>query len=599
MMIKHIQHIIIFILFIVYFHPSYASNISIQEAANKLIIGDTDIHYSEALRIIAKYGHELPVDKRVALEARGFDFSRQIVSSYRPQNLSLNVDEGIFRFHYTLTGVDAVSPLDTDNNSIPDYIDFIVNTFTDIGNIDFNDMEFIRPPGDSWYTQIDNGGSDHYDVYIFNLETGYYGYVQAEDYAQNNSPITRGDNEFSTDTEEDRAMVTFMALRNNYNDFSGVESEIIQVTSAHEFFHAVQYGYDGWEAGWLLESTAVWMEEHHYDDINDCYQYLQEFFSEPYLAINYDVNRGYGAYIYFSYLTDNQVSNRFIRTIFERSRDYNSFDVDYSILTVISALNDYDLDFETVTHDFFIANGMLSSSDSAGIYQYVESNTFPMDLPTLEQNISISSDTTLYLYNQVLETYSALYYLVDTKDSSWSNLVIDLITQDSENMRYYTTSIVEHKNDSTLSTFDVLTAQTQTIDVSSVDTVIFVVSAFGYDTIYSEFSMRIIKNSGIQMDNDLELIPITNQYSLYNPYPNPFNAQVTIHYNIPNNSPFDITIYDILGSKVRSFQSKNNGNQSIIWNGLDQNGISVSSGIYIVKMNANSFAQSKRILLLK
>ena len=598
-MIKHIQHIIIFILFIVYFHPSYASNISIQEAANKLIIGDTDIHYSEALRIIAKYGHELPVDKRVALEARGFDFSRQIVSSYRPQNLSLYVDEGIFRFHYTLTGVDAVSPLDTDNNSIPDYIDFIVNTFTDIGNIDFNDMEFIRPPGDSWYTQIDNGGSDHYDVYIFNLETGYYGYVQAEDYAQNNSPITRGDNEFSTDTEEDRAMVTFMALRNNYNDFSGVESEIIQVTSAHEFFHAVQYGYDGWEAGWLLESTAVWMEEHHYDDINDCYQYLQEFFSEPYLAINYDVNRGYGAYIYFSYLTDNQVSNRFIRTIFERSRDYNSFDVDYSILTVISALNDYDLDFETVTHDFFIANGMLSSSDSAGIYQYVESNTFPMDLPTLEQNISISSDTTLYLYNQVLETYSALYYLVDTKDSSWSNLVIDLITQDSENMRYYTTSIVEHKNDSTLSTFDVLTAQTQTIDVSSVDTVIFVVSAFGYDTIYSEFSMRIIKNSGIQMDNDLELIPITNQYSLYNPYPNPFNAQVTIHYNIPNNSPFDITIYDILGSKVRSFQSKNNGNQSIIWNGLDQNGISVSSGIYIVKMNANSFAQSKRILLLK
>ena len=599
MMIKHIQHIIIFILFIVYFHPSYASNISIQEAANKLIIGDTDIHYSEALRIIAKYGHELPVDKRVALEARGFNFSRQIVSSYRPQNLSLYVDEGIFRFHYTLTGVDAVSPLDTDNNSIPDYIDFIVNTFTDIGNIDFNDMEFIRPPGDSWYTQIDNGGSDHYDVYIFNLETGYYGYVQAEDYAQNNSPITRGDNEFSTDTEEDRAMVTFMALRNNYNDFSGVESEIIQVTSAHEFFHAVQYGYDGWEAGWLLESTAVWMEEHHYDDINDCYQYLQEFFSEPYLAINYDVNRGYGAYIYFSYLTDNQVSNRFIRTIFERSRDYNSFDVDYSILTVISALNDYDLDFETVTHDFFIANGMLSSSDSAGIYQYVESNTFPMDLPTLEQNISISSDTTLYLYNQVLETYSALYYLVDTKDSSWSNLVIDLITQDSENMRYYTTSIVEHKNDSTLSTFDVLTAQTQTIDVSSVDTVIFVVSAFGYDTIYSEFSMRIIKNSGIQMDNDLELIPITNQYSLYNPYPNPFNAQVTIHYNIPNNYPFDITIYDILGSKVRSFQSKNNGNQSIIWNGLDQNGISVSSGIYIVKMNANSFAQSKRILLLK
>ena len=346
MMIKHKQHIIILFLFALYSPPISASNINVQEAANKIIIGDTDIHYSEILRVIAKYGHELPLGTQAELQARGFDFSRQIVSSYRPQNLDFYVDEGIFRFHYTLTGNDAVSPVDADENGVPDYVDMVVTTFTNIGLIDFTDMQFVRPPGDGWYTQIDDGGSDHYDVYIFNLETGYYGYVQAEDYAQNNSPITRGDNEFSEGAEEERAMVTFMALRNNYNDFSGIESEIIEVTSAHEFFHAVQYGYDGWEAGWLLESTAVWMEEHHYDNINDCYQFLQEFFEEPYLALNYDVNRGYGAYIYFSYLTDNRVSNDLIRTVFERSREYNSYDLDYSIPTVMTALNDYGLDFQ-------------------------------------------------------------------------------------------------------------------------------------------------------------------------------------------------------------------------------------------------------------
>jgi hypothetical protein len=599
MMIKHKQHIIILFLFALYSPPISASNINVQEAANKIIIGDTDIHYSEILRVIAKYGHQLPLGTQAELQARGFDFSRQIVSSYRPQNLDFYIDEGIFRFHYTLTGNDAVSPVDADENGIPDYVDLIVTTFTNIGMIDFTDMQFVRPPGDGWYTQIDDGGSDHYDVYIFNLETGYYGYVQAEDYAQNNSPITRGDNEFSEDAEEERAMVTFMALRNNYNDFSGIESEIIEVTSAHEFFHAVQYGYDGWEAGWLLESTAVWMEEHHYDNINDCYQFLQEFFEEPYLALNYDVNRGYGAYIYFSYLTDNRVSNDLIRTLFERSREYNSYDFDYSIPTLMTALNDYNLDFEIVTHDFFIANGMLSNSDSAGMYQYSESNTFPMDLPTLEQTITASSDTTLYYYNQVLETYSALYYLVDTQDSTWNNLVIDLLTQDSDNMRYYVTSIVEHKNDSTPNTFDVLTAQTQTIDVSSVDTVIFVVSAFGYDTIYSDFSMRIIKNSSVEMATDMESIPIINQYLLKTPYPNPFNAQVTIQYTVPNSQSFDITIYDILGNEIRRFQSEQIGKQSIVWNGKDQYGISVSSGMYIVNMSANAFSQSRRILLLK
>ena len=293
------------------------------------------------------------------------------------------------------------------------------------------------------------------------------------------------------------------------------------------------------------------------------------------------------------------MNNSFIRTIFEHSREYNSFDVDYSIPTVVTALNDYSLDFETVTHDFFIANGMLSSSDSAGVYQYSEANTFPMDLPTLEQTIIASSDTTLYFYNQILETYSALYYLVDTQDSTWNNLVIDLLTQDSDNMRYYVTSIVEHKNDSTPDTYDILTAQTQTIDVSSVDTVIFVISAFGYDTINSEFSMRIIKNSSVEMATDLEFVPISNQYSLNNPYPNPFNAQVTIHYTIPNNQPVNISIYDILGNEIRRFQYQNTGKQSIIWNGMDQYGIPVSTGIYIVNMKADSFTQSRRILLLK
>ncbi|MDG2265964.1 MAG: T9SS type A sorting domain-containing protein [Candidatus Marinimicrobia bacterium] len=593
------QHIIILFLFATYFQPIFASDFTIEEAAYKIINRDTDIHYSEILRVIAKHGHQLPLETQIELQARGFDFSRQIVSSYRPQSLDNYVDEGIFRFHYTLTGSDAVSPLDADNNGIPDYVDLIVTTFANIGMIDFTDMEFVRPPGDGWYTQIDDGGSDHYDVYIFNLETGYYGYVQAEDYAQNNSPITRGDNEFSEGAEEERAMVTFMALRNNYNDFSGIESEIIEVTSAHEFFHAVQYGYDGWEAGWLLEATAVWMEEHHYDNINDCYQFLQEFFNEPYLAINYDVNRGYGAYIYFAYLTDNRVSNDLIRRVFERSREYNSYDVDYSIPTLMAALNDYNLDFETVTHDFFFFFCMLFNSDSAGIYQYSESNTFPMDLPTLEQTITASNDTTLYYYNQPLETFSALYYLVDTQDSTWNNLVIDLLTEDSNNMRYYVTSIVEHKNDSTLNTYDVLTAQTQTIDVSGVDSIIFVVSAFGYDIINSEFSMRIIKNSSVEMATDMEFIPISNQYLLNNPYPNPFNAHVTIHYTIPNNQPVNISIYDILGNKIRHFQSKHLGKQSIIWNGKDQYGIPVSSGMYIVNMSADSFTQSRRILLLK
>ena len=124
-------------------------------------------HPSEILREIAKYGHELDDNRKTELKELGFDFSSQLVRSMRPQNLDKYVDGGIFRFHYTLTGVDAVSSKDEDDenysgtpNGIPDYVDLMINTFYSIGEIDFDSLEFFRPPSDSWYTNLDDGGSD-------------------------------------------------------------------------------------------------------------------------------------------------------------------------------------------------------------------------------------------------------------------------------------------------------------------------------------------------------------------------------------------------------------------------------------------------------
>ena len=97
----------------------------------------------------------------------------------------------------------------------------------------------------------------------------------------------------------------------------------------------------------------------------------------------------------------------------------------------------------------------------------------------------------------------------------------------------------------------------------------------------------------------LEFIHVSNQCSLNKPYPNPFNAQVTIHYTIPNNQRVDISIYVILGNEIHRFQPQYMGKQSIVWNGKDQYGNPVSSGMYIVNLSADLFTQSRRILLLK
>ena len=215
-----------------------------------------NIHYSAFLRNLLQHGNKLSQQKKIALKGLGFNTDSEFITTSRP-TLNNFIDDGLFRYHYNTVGSDAIDTTEINSNNIPDYLDFIVKTFNDVSIINFDTLGFTYPPSDSWYTLQNNGGSSHYDIYIFNLEPGYYGYVQGESYSQNNTKINRGDNENSLDLKENSAMVTFMAIRNNYSSFTGDVNEILQATISHEFFHAIQYGYDGWEAGWLLESTAV------------------------------------------------------------------------------------------------------------------------------------------------------------------------------------------------------------------------------------------------------------------------------------------------------------------------------------------------------
>ena len=76
---------------------------------------------------------------------------------------------------------------------------------------------------------------------------------------------------------------------------------LLKVTAAHEFFHAVQFAYDIGEDGWFMESTATWMEEHVYDAINDNLQYLATSpLAQPLIPLDQTSGlRVYGAWIFW------------------------------------------------------------------------------------------------------------------------------------------------------------------------------------------------------------------------------------------------------------------------------------------------------------
>lgn len=89
---------------------------------------------------------------------------------------------------------------------------------------------------------------------------------------------------------------------------------------------------------------------------------------------------------------------------------------------------------------------------------------------------------------------------------------------------------------------------------------------------------------------------ILQQFSLSQNYPNPFNPNTTIRYSIPKASFVNIRIYDILGREVKTLvnEQKQAANYSINFNGNN-----FASGIYLYRMQAGNFIQTKKLVLLK
>ncbi len=119
------------------------------------------------------------------------------------------------------------------------------------------------------------------------------------------------------------------------------------------------------------------------------------------------------------------------------------------------------------------------------------------------------------------------------------------------------------------------------------------------DTIWSGLWHFAVGNS---ISTDDEIYSLKTSQIVGN-FPNPFNPSTTISFSVTQNSDFvTLEIYNIKGQKIKTLTNNlfTQGTHSIIWNGDDKNGASVSSGIYFYKLFVNGKAKAvKKCLLLK
>jgi hypothetical protein len=216
--------------------------------------------------------------------------------------------------HYVTTGRHAVDPTDSNGNDRPDYVDTVVDELQGrVWNRVIGQLGFREPKRDRRSTN--NGGNGKTDFYLGDLgaeNPPLYGYCASDD------PHLRPNSDYRFSD-----MSSYCVFDNDYRieQFPNqTPIKNLRVTAAHEVFHAVQFAYDILEDLWILENTAVWMEDEVYGGINDNLQYLaNSSLKHPAVPLDFgDSLFQYGNYIFWKFATE-RFGTRLVKQVWNKA----------------------------------------------------------------------------------------------------------------------------------------------------------------------------------------------------------------------------------------------------------------------------------------
>ncbi|MBT4809643.1 MAG: T9SS type A sorting domain-containing protein [Candidatus Marinimicrobia bacterium] len=122
----------------------------------------------------------------------------------------------------------------------------------------------------------------------------------------------------------------------------------------------------------------------------------------------------------------------------------------------------------------------------------------------------------------------------------------------------------------------------------------------GIDTVKITGDNRVLfVNRYEYLSTESEGIP--TEFALHENYPNPFNPTTTLRFDLPEVSDITLTIYNMLGQKVRTFNYQNTsaGYHSVTWDATNDLGQQVGAGVYLYQLLAKDFVKTRKMVLLK
>jgi hypothetical protein len=204
-------------------------------------------------------------------------------------------------FHWDERVQDRDSPPGADGNTstVPPDVQATIDTFAAAYDLEVGTYGFLAPLPDT--TSRRNEGDGRTDIYVADVggdQVPLFGYCTSDDPNAFNAGYPYYDVSAYCVVDEDFAPRQFGR--------SQTPQGFRQVTAAHEFFHAIQFRYDWFEDLWLLEGTAMFMEDQFADGVNDNVDYLnRSAIVAPRTPVDYGWEGfEYGAWVWWRFLAE-------------------------------------------------------------------------------------------------------------------------------------------------------------------------------------------------------------------------------------------------------------------------------------------------------
>lgn len=480
------------------------------------------------------------------------------------QEKELVSPSGQFKIHYDTFGTNAVSAADLNGNSIPDYVEKVAVIFDSSHAFIVNTLGYQPPPPDKGVH------GDEYDVYIKEFYTSLYGQTVYEEFYN----------------RQQKSCISYIEIDNNYKGFLTSGLNGLRVTAAHEYFHAIQFGYtfdynnsDIWENNvFFYEISSTWMEDMVFNEINDYYYYMSVFFRH----INRSFTTYNGSYEYGNCIWNHMLTKKYgpdvIRLTWEKM-------IDFPVLTALDqALASVGSSFQQEFGDYAIWN-YFTGSRADTVNYYPEGSEYP-EVKFNSTNI-ISVDTTI-----TVNSYQLAYSYHNFIDPMYVNDItfIPVNNEINENVRKdITFKISRTKSDSFKTVADDFNVNLVLEDKFRWKTNIIrenangEIAIFDYETLENEDR----KQSGIVGFG-----------------PNPFKIQdhdyLNIYYNLNKASPLTISIFNENGYKMNRFEEPIKSSGENLQYSIDQKiFLDYPGGIYLLLFETNYSQDLIKIAIIR